>query len=106
VWHGFDAVPDCTPLYWILGNRFSSVSLDYIQQHLTRQELHGSFGRQSHTQTSSQVKLLNTRADDSYWLSNFDADSQPVVQYFPSLDYLLCVLKELSERLLLVVLSS
>lgn len=76
----FRIAPHCTE-YW--GTDFSTVSLNYIQQQLASQEI-------------PHVKLLNTRADDFADLgaATFDAVIlNSVVQYFPSLDYLLRVIE-------------
>lgn len=77
----FQIAPHCSE-YW--GTDFSQVSLDYIQQQLSQQQL-------------PQVKLLHKKADDFSGIepASFDAVIlNSVVQYFPDVDYLLQVLEE------------
>ncbi len=81
----FQLAPHCTE-YW--ATDFSTVSLDYIQQQLPSQNL-------------PQVKLLHQLADDFTYLepAHFDAVIlNSVVQYFPSLDYLVRVLEGAAQR--------
>ncbi|HEY9641773.1 MAG TPA: phosphopantetheine-binding protein, partial [Coleofasciculaceae cyanobacterium] len=81
----FQLAPDCTE-YW--ATDFSSASLDYIHQQLPSQAL-------------PQVKLLHQWADDFTHLqpARFDAVIlNSVVQYFPSLDYLVQVLEGAVQR--------
>ena len=76
----FQLAPHCTE-YW--ATDFSSASLDYIRQQLPVQAL-------------PQVTLLHQLADDFTHLepAHFDAVIlNSVVQYFPSLDYLVRVLE-------------
>jgi len=76
----FQIAPYCTQ-YW--GTDFSPVSLDYIQRQLAQQEL-------------PQVKLLQKMATDFEGVDTAAFDAvilNSVVQYFPSLDYLLRVLE-------------
>ena len=82
----FQLAPHCTE-YW--ATDFSSASLDYIQQQLPFQAL-------------PQVKLLHQVADDftNFESACFDAVIlNSVVQYFPSLDYLLRVLDGAVQRM-------
>jgi amino acid adenylation domain-containing protein len=77
----FQLAPHCTQ-YW--GTDFSPVSIKYIEQQLA-------------TQALPQVKLLTKMADDFEGIeaNAFDAVVlNSVVQYFPSLDYLLQVLEQ------------
>ncbi len=77
----FQLAPHCTQ-YW--GTDFSSVSIQYIEQQLA-------------TQALPQVKLLQKMATDFEGIeaNAFDAVIlNSVVQYFPSLDYLLQVLEQ------------
>ncbi|HEY9644320.1 MAG TPA: amino acid adenylation domain-containing protein, partial [Coleofasciculaceae cyanobacterium] len=81
----FQLAPHCTE-YW--ATDFSSASLDYIRQQLPVQAL-------------PQVKLLHQWADDFTHLqpAHFDAVIlNSVVQYFPSLDYLVQVLEGAVQR--------
>lgn len=76
----FQIAPQCTQ-YW--GTDFSLASLDYIQRQLAAREL-------------PQVKLLHRLASDFAGVdpAAFDAVIlNSIVQYFPSLDYLLQVLE-------------
>ncbi|XHX79763.1 MAG: amino acid adenylation domain-containing protein [Stenomitos frigidus ULC029] len=76
----FQLAPHCAE-YW--ATDFSTASLAYVQQQLSQQALH-------------QVKLLHQLADDFTHLepAHFDAVIlNSVVQYFPSLDYLMQVLE-------------
>ncbi len=77
----FQIAPHCTQ-YW--GTDFSAVSIQYIEQQLATRTLPG-------------VKLLKRMATDFEGIkeNSFDAVIlNSVVQYFPSLDYLLQVLDE------------
>ncbi|NHC34669.1 non-ribosomal peptide synthetase [Scytonema millei] len=77
----FQIAPHCTG-YW--GTDFSSASIEYIEQQLATQPL-------------PQVKLLQRMATDFEGLeaNSFDAVIlNSVVQYFPSVDYLLQVLEQ------------
>ena len=81
----FQLAPHCTE-YW--ATDFSTASLDYIQQQLPTQNL-------------PQVKLLHHLADDFTHLepAHFDVVIlNSVVQYFPSLDYLVRVLEGAVQR--------
>ena len=81
----FQLAPHCTE-YW--ATDFSTASLDYIRQQLPIQNL-------------PQVKLLHQWADDFTNLepARFDAIIlNSVVQYFPSLDYLVRVLEGAVQR--------
>ncbi|MBI4782433.1 MAG: amino acid adenylation domain-containing protein [Oscillatoriophycideae cyanobacterium NC_groundwater_1537_Pr4_S-0.65um_50_18] len=81
----FQLAPHCAE-YW--ATDFSSASLDYIRQQLPIQAL-------------PQVKLLHRWADDFTHLepAYFDAVIlNSVVQYFPSLDYLVRVLEGAVQR--------
>jgi amino acid adenylation domain-containing protein len=76
----FRVAPHCRK-YW--GTDFSSVSLNYIQQHLQTQEM-------------PQVKLSQQMATDfeNVETAAFDAVIlNSVVQYFPNIDYLISVLE-------------
>jgi len=76
----FQIAPYCAQ-YW--GTDFSQASLDYIQRQLATQQL-------------PQVKLLQKMATDFEGVdaAAFDAVIlNSVVQYFPNVEYLLCVLK-------------
>ena len=77
----FQIAPHCTQ-YW--GTDFSPVSIEYIEQQLATQPL-------------PQVKLLQRMATDFGGIeaNSFDAVIlNSVVQYFPSVDYLLQVLEQ------------
>ncbi|PSM49201.1 non-ribosomal peptide synthetase [Chroococcidiopsis sp. CCALA 051] len=77
----FQIAPHCTQ-YW--GTDFSSASIEYIEQQLATQPL-------------PQVKLLQRMATNFEGLeaNSFDAVIlNSVVQYFPSVDYLLQVLEQ------------
>ena len=82
----FRLAPHCTE-YW--GTDFSQVSLDYIRQQLVNQEL-------------PQVTLLQKMATDFKGVEAeaFDAVIlNSVVQYFPSIDYLLQVIEGAVEAI-------
>ena len=77
----FQIAPHCTQ-YW--GTDFSSASIQYLEQQLA-------------TQALPQVKLLTRMATDFEGLEANTFDTvilNSVVQYFPSLDYLLQVLEQ------------
>ncbi|RUT13760.1 hypothetical protein DSM107010_10350 [Chroococcidiopsis cubana SAG 39.79] len=77
----FQIAPHCTQ-YW--GTDFSSASIEYIEQQLATQPL-------------PQVKLLQRMATNFEGLeaNSFDAVIlNSIVQYFPSIDYLLQVLEQ------------
>ena len=77
----FQIAPHCTQ-YW--GTDFSSASIEYIEQQLATQPL-------------PQVKLLQRMATDFEGIeaNSFDAVIlNSVIQYFPSVDYLLQVLQQ------------
>ena len=76
----FRIAPHCIQ-YW--GTDFSQVALHYVQQHLAEQDL-------------PQVALLQKTADDFEGIETKTFDAvilNSVAQYFPSVDYLLCVLE-------------
>ncbi|MBD2294779.1 amino acid adenylation domain-containing protein [Anabaena sphaerica FACHB-251] len=76
----FRVAPHCTK-YW--GTDFSSVSLHYIQQQLEKQEM-------------PQVKLYQQMATDFEKVETAAFDAvilNSVVQYFPTIDYLISVLE-------------
>jgi amino acid adenylation domain-containing protein len=76
----FRIAPHCTQYY---GTDFSPISLNYIQQHLAKQEM-------------PQVTLHQKMADDFEGVeaAAFDAIIlNSVVQYFPSIDYFIRVLE-------------
>jgi amino acid adenylation domain-containing protein len=78
----FRIAPDCTR-YW--GTDFSATALAYIREQLARPE-----------QALPQVQLFQRNADDFSGIKAQSLDMvilNSVVQYFPSLDYLMCVLE-------------
>ncbi|MDF5722874.1 MAG: amino acid adenylation domain-containing protein [Rhizonema sp. PD37] len=80
----FKIAPHCTK-YW--GTDFSPVSLNYIQQQLQKQEI-------------PQVKLYQQMATDFEKVEKAAFDAvilNSVVQYFPSIDYLIRVLENAVE---------
>lgn len=80
----FKIAPHCTK-YW--GTDFSPVSLNYIQQQLQKQEM-------------SQVTLYQQTATDFEKVEKAAFDAvilNSVVQYFPSIDYLIRVLENAVE---------
>ncbi|MEH2296968.1 amino acid adenylation domain-containing protein [Nostoc sp.] len=76
----FKIAPHCTK-YW--GTDFSSVSLNYIQQQLEKQEIPQVTLYQ---QMATDFEKVETAAFDAVILNS-------VVQYFPSIDYLIRVLE-------------
>ncbi|MEH2459861.1 amino acid adenylation domain-containing protein [Nostoc sp.] len=76
----FKIAPDCTK-YW--GTDFSSVSLNYIQQQLEKQEIPQVT---LYEQMATDFEKVETAAFDAVILNS-------VVQYFPSIDYLIRVLE-------------
>ncbi|MBG1271675.1 non-ribosomal peptide synthetase [Nostoc sp. WHI] len=76
----FRIAPHCTK-YW--GTDFSQVSLNYIQQHLQKQEMPQVTLYQ---QMATDFEKVETAAFDVVILNS-------VVQYFPTIDYLISVLE-------------
>ncbi|MEH2434863.1 MAG: amino acid adenylation domain-containing protein [Nostoc sp.] len=76
----FRIAPHCIK-YW--GTDFSPVSLNYIQQQLEKQEMPQVT---LHQQMATDFEKVETAAFDAVILNS-------VVQYFPTIDYLICVLE-------------
>ncbi|MUH00256.1 amino acid adenylation domain-containing protein [Scytonema sp. UIC 10036] len=82
----FKIAPHCTQYY---GTDFSKFALNYIQQQLSKVETH-------YLSSSNHIKLLEKEATDFEGIEagTFDAIVlNSVVQYFPSIEYLLQVLE-------------